>query len=626
MNEHPKATIVVPTYNRSRFIEKAFSSLVNQDYPKDRLEIIVVDDGSADRTPEILKRFQSEYSYFRYLSQSNKGPATARNLGIRHASGEIILFIDDDCIADQNWVTELARGYQDPSVGGVAGRIKFVPSDDNIANRMAAQSNGRGQPIEPDGGIAFFITANASFKREVLDQMGGFDETFPHAVHEDVDLTHRVKQAGWKLLYSDDAVVHHYHNHTLKGNLKKWYQLGNAEALYNFKHGLRAPVWSSVPASLFMFLRVPFGFVKNVTNGLGVKQSFMFPLIHRMHDLTVSAGRVRGHLNYRRVFKTHRAVNGQTRHAVMQHLVNTQIDEHFESRTLPVYKDNAEGKLGRIAMDMERMLLTLATIRDHFEDTRRIKILELGANPYFLTALIQEHLGSDIRTNGSRLGIKTEAGEEVRCGRVSFASAGNKTVRTVENRLFNVEEDAFPYEKESFDLIICQELIEHLLFSPTFMLNEIHRVLRKGGKVIISCPNAVRVDLLRKILANKNPVWGYVRNQSRLNGADWATRHGVYGRHNREYTLGELEDLVAGCGFKVIKAECVTFDLPKLRMKSFFRTLIYRLMKSATFLPIGFFQAKKDTVFLVAEKDRDEPVAYYPQSLYDEWQVQAIDI
>src|SRR6185503_7430705 len=175
--------------------------------------------------------------------------------------------------------------------------------------------------------------------------------------------------------------------------------------------------------------------------------------------------------------------------------------------------------------------------------------------------------------------------------------------------------------------------IEHLLFSPTFMLGEIHRVLKRGGKVILSCPNAVRVDVLRKVLANKNPVWGYVRNaeQSGLEEADWATRHGIYGRHNREYTLRELKDLVSGCGFKIINAECVTFQMPGVGMKFskpllFFRTLVYRLMKSATFLPIRFFQEKKDSVFLVAEKDRDEPVAYYPQSLYDEWQVHAVDI
>lgn len=629
MSAYPKATIIVPTYNRSHFIEKSFSALVNQNYPKDRLEIIAIDDGSIDRTPEILRRFQSEYPYFRYFTQPNRGPATARNLGLRHARGEIILFIDDDCIADENWALELARAYQSAEVAGIAGRIVYVPPADNLANRIAAHANGNGQAVGPDGEVAFFVTANASFKRGVLEQMGGFDETFPHAVHEDVDLSRRVKQAGWKLQYCDRAVVHHYHHYTIKGNLKKWYQLGNALALYHLKHALATPVWSAVPVSLLAFVRIPFGFVRNLTKGLGIKQSFMLPVFHRLHNLMIAAGMFKGHRRYRSLFKRQAVVNGQSQHAIIQHLLHTRVEEHVDGHTLPVYGDDSASKLSRIQMDIERLLFTLQTIRQDYADPSQIRILELGANPYFLTELIQKHLGSDIQTNGSPLGICGADGQEARSGGVSFTNPEAQISRTIANQLFNVEEDPFPYATASFDLVICQELIEHLLFSPTFMLNEIHRVLKRGGKVIISCPNIARIDVLRKILANKNPIWGYVRSATPPNRAmaDWPTRHGVYGRHNRELALAELEDLVRGCGFKILRAECVTFQLPKVQINPlkpglFFRTLVYRLMKSATFLPLRFLQAKKDTVFIVAEKDRDEAVAYYPQSLYGEWQVQ----
>lgn len=631
MNTYPQVTIIVPTYNRSYFIERAFTALLRQNYPPDKLEIIAVDDGSTDSTREILARLQNEYPAFRYLAQANRGPAAARNLALRRARGEIILFTDDDCIADQNWVRELARGYEHPAVGGVAGQIRYVPPGNNLANAIAAHANGKGQPLNDRGEIAFFITANASFRRAALEQTGGFDAVFPHAAHEDLDLSDRVRQAGWQLRYADSALVHHHHHYTFKGNLKKWCQIGNAQAIYQLKRGAPTSVCTALARSLVALLRIPFGFIKHLTRGKGLTVSLMLPLTHRLHDLTIALGMIRGYASYRAVFKKQPTINDQSQHAVIQQLLRTQIEEHFAGRVLPVYGDDPTAKLGRIQLDIERMLLTLATIRRHFADPAGIKVLELGANPYFLTSLIQSQLGAEVQTNGAPLGITAADGQEVRAGTVVFTNLDDGSRRVIENRLFNVEENKFPYAGARFDLVICQELIEHLLFSPTAMLNEIHRVLKPGGRVIISCPNIARIDVLRRVLANKNPVWGYIKTTlpPERAAADWPTRHGVYGRHNREFTLAELEDLARGCGFRVRAAGCVSFQMPKIELKLFqpalfFRTLVYWLMKAVTYLPIHFLQAKKDTVFLVAEKDRDEPIAYYPPSLYGAWQVQAV--
>jgi SAM-dependent methyltransferase len=313
----------------------------------------------------------------------------------------------------------------------------------------------------------------------------------------------------------------------------------------------------------------------------------------------------------------------------VQHLLSTTVKERFGSTSFPVYAGNNKAKLGRIKMDWERIRLTLKTIRAEFPEPEKVKILELGANPYFLTQMIRTQLGAEIHTNGCPLGLRDDNDQEVRSGQVTFHTGEGEAERVIENHLFNVEEEPFPYEDSSFDLVICQELIEHLLFSPTFMLNQIHRVLKKEGKLIISCPNIARIDVLRKILANKNPIWGYVRVNGRSDGSavDWPGAHGVYGRHNREYTLNEVTDLVKGCGFSVLESKCVTFKLPAVdfsltRPMRLFQTLIYRSMKSATFLPIGFLRMKKDFVFVVAQKCSATPIEYYPPQLYDVWQVE----
>jgi len=301
MCELPSVTIIVPTYNRSHFIERAFESLVKQDYPRDKLDIIVIDDGSNDQTRAILERFQNAHAKFRFLQQNNLGPATARNAGLREARGNIILFIDDDCIADEKWVRELTRAYDDPQVGGVAGRIQFVPPDDNIANRCAARNaGGEGQPVDANGEIAFFVTANASFRRDVLEQIGGFDTAFPHAAQEDLDLSFRVKQHGWQLRYADTAIVNHYHQHTIRGDLKRYYQIGQAEAIMGVKHGIKHSVWTELPLSLCAFWRVPFGCIRNLAQGVRPLESLMAPLHYRMKNVMLALGRTKGYIALRR--------------------------------------------------------------------------------------------------------------------------------------------------------------------------------------------------------------------------------------------------------------------------------------------------------------------------------------
>jgi GT2 family glycosyltransferase len=299
-DDFPAVTVVIPTYNRGHFLERALTSVLTQNYPADRLAVIVIDDGSRDGTRDILQTFQSHYANFQFLQQTNRGPAAARNTGLRAARGEIVAFMDDDCLADANWLRELARAYDRSTVGGVAGRIRYVPPDDNIANRCAARYTGEGQPVNGDGEIAFFVTANASFRRTVLEQVGGFDTAFPHAAQEDLDLSFRAKRAGWQLRYTDTAVVDHYHQHTIRGDLRRYYQIGKAEAILRAKHGLTHSVWTDLPLSVCAFWRVPFGCVRNLVHGARPLESLMTPLLFRLNQTMLALGRTAGYWAQRR--------------------------------------------------------------------------------------------------------------------------------------------------------------------------------------------------------------------------------------------------------------------------------------------------------------------------------------
>lgn len=184
---------------------------------------------------------------------------------------------------------------------------------------------------------------------------------------------------------------------------------------------------------------------------------------------------------------------------------------------------------GYVADSQLRFLYTWGLVRN---DTGRA--LELGANPYFTTWLLDQHTDLDL-TLANYYGQRGEARETH-----SWLPPGATTRVEVERRssLFNVEEDEFPYPDDSFDVVLFCEMIEHMLMDPLATLRQIHRVLRPDGALILTTPNVARIDNVLRLLHGANlydPYSGF----------------GPYGRHNREYTRHELHLLLEFAGFDV---------------------------------------------------------------------------
>jgi SAM-dependent methyltransferase len=185
----------------------------------------------------------------------------------------------------------------------------------------------------------------------------------------------------------------------------------------------------------------------------------------------------------------------------------------------------AENYLGSA---LERFRITMALVPELPSGAR---VLELGANPYFLTRLMIGR-GSDV-TCANWFGQRS-----------GFDSKGSQTVtesgvaHTYEFDHFNIEEDRFPYENDTFDLVLFCEILEHLPSDPIHPLAEIHRVLRPGGTLLLTTPNATRLENLVRMIHGENVY-------------EVLSGYGAYGRHNREYTLDELRTLLGGCGYDV---------------------------------------------------------------------------
>lgn len=211
--EWPFVSVVIPTHQRADVLRRCLAALTAQDYPG-RLEIIVVDDGSTDETPQVVGEFVRRNGV-RYLRQTNRGPAAARNHGIAAAGGEIIAFTDDDCLVPQDWVRRLVQGYRThPEIAGVGGRLE--PPAEYREHPIAQYERSEGREtygagdVEVIGGFDCPAggTNNMSYRRQVLEEVGGFDEDFPYAAGEDADLKWRICQRGARLLYLPVSVIH----------------------------------------------------------------------------------------------------------------------------------------------------------------------------------------------------------------------------------------------------------------------------------------------------------------------------------------------------------------------------------------------------------------------------------
>jgi cellulose synthase/poly-beta-1,6-N-acetylglucosamine synthase-like glycosyltransferase len=209
--------VIVPVRDGEGTIVDCLDTILATDYPEDRREIVVVDNGSTDATAAQIRSRP-----VRYLHEASRGVSNARNRGITESTGEILAFLDADCLVDPQWLTELVRPFEDPEVGSVGGDLQHV-SPSTAAERQAARLLGNWQRFAFTSNPAYPITANAAYRREVIERIGGFD---PHMVRaQDVELGLRFQErSGRRLAYAENATARHRNRSTQWGFFRQ--QLG----------------------------------------------------------------------------------------------------------------------------------------------------------------------------------------------------------------------------------------------------------------------------------------------------------------------------------------------------------------------------------------------------------------
>lgn len=220
----PFVSVVVATFDREEEIRGCLEALSNQTY--NRYEVIVVEDGSDTNTEEIVVDYG-----FRYLYQDNAGPAAARNKGVDEARGDVVAFTDDDCVPAQDWIETLVAGLDSENVGG-AGGVPYYSENSwhSKFHRLRMEKNHDLDKEDACEGNRAGSTSNICYRKDVFEEVGGFDNSFYFPGKEDSDLKRRIEEAGYTVKYVP-AVVKHERDDSYIEFLEQQFRMGRAAAI-----------------------------------------------------------------------------------------------------------------------------------------------------------------------------------------------------------------------------------------------------------------------------------------------------------------------------------------------------------------------------------------------------------
>jgi glycosyltransferase involved in cell wall biosynthesis len=217
-----RATVQLCTFNRAALLERVLDAYFEQSAPSDAYEVVLVNDGSTDDTPNVIERARARATCaFRVVDQQNSGLAKGRNAGIARASGERIIFTDDDVLPLPNFVEEHLRSHREHPLAVVRGGAINVESFDDLPPPVWHLKDYSGN---------FFWTTNVSVPLATIRAIGGFNESFGEYGWEDIDVGLRLRSGGVKAVFNKRALAYHWKPRPRSGDVEKMVRQARAQA------------------------------------------------------------------------------------------------------------------------------------------------------------------------------------------------------------------------------------------------------------------------------------------------------------------------------------------------------------------------------------------------------------
>lgn len=219
-------SVVIPAYNAATTLGSCLEALLAQ-VPQcaQPVEVIVVDDGSRDDTAALARACGVTV-----IEQANQGPAAARNAGVQHAGGDIVLFTDSDCVPAAGWLQAMSAALAGPDVVGVKGAY-LTRQRALVARFVQIEYEDRYDRMRRAPSIDFIDTYSAGYRRDVFLENQGFDTIFATASVEDQEFSFRLAQKGYRLVFVPAARVFHQHDQTLREYVRRKFYIGYYKAL-----------------------------------------------------------------------------------------------------------------------------------------------------------------------------------------------------------------------------------------------------------------------------------------------------------------------------------------------------------------------------------------------------------
>lgn len=234
----PELSVVIPTYNRLETLRRVLALLLAQDLPPQAYDVIVCDSNSNDGTAEFVAGVVAQHGNVRYLPGTYTGRAMARNAGISAARGEVVLFNDADILPSPDLLSrhlERHRTRRDIAVVGWEVQVRdyddYLDKRDHPSKRVALHP-----PTRTRLSWLYFLTGNASVRRDDLLRVGCFDESFTGYGHEDLELGFRLTRAGIDILYEPRAVNYHWQDVPHEDQKEKMRLAGHSAVRFYRKH------------------------------------------------------------------------------------------------------------------------------------------------------------------------------------------------------------------------------------------------------------------------------------------------------------------------------------------------------------------------------------------------------
>lgn len=259
-------SIIIPTLNEEKWIERCIDSLTVQSFPFQEMEVIVVDGGSCDKTINIVKGLFAKFKNIRLLNNPNKIQSVAFNIGVENSTAPFVIRLDAHSVYNKDYIINIIRHLDNPKYGNVGGRwiVKaqregLIPEANAIANQMRFAIGGADYRVNnvckevetvPFGG----------FRREVVENIGPMNSNLPRG--EDNEYNRRILDAGYKILFDPKIVAYYYSRDTFKGFIKQMYSNGISIGIlfycYRKAIGLRHLIPLLFTVSLILLLILSF--------------------------------------------------------------------------------------------------------------------------------------------------------------------------------------------------------------------------------------------------------------------------------------------------------------------------------------------------------------------------------